>query len=348
MKFGLILLAAGAGFALMADEVHLQDGSVLKGKISAVSDKTIELGTSYAGELKLDRTQVVSFSTDEPVYVRLDSGTVVPGVVLPGKDGDLLIKGSDAEVSTTMASVKEGWLNPELDPQVLAREKAAEEMRRKWRLKVAANVSGKSGNTDEKTIGLDASAVLKGKEDELRLYVSVDRKEKGGTRTSDERKTGIRYTSYFHDPLGWYIRQELENDPVENIQLRSVSAGGLSYRFFNKEHFTLSANAGLSYRSETYKDNSPSTQNTGLDAGIRHFYRFRNRFELHNALNYLPSVENLSSYLITQKSWLDFPLGNSRVWKVRLGLKHDYSSQPEGGRESLDTTWYSSLVGDWK
>jgi hypothetical protein len=340
VKVRLVLLAAGAGLALMADEVCLQDGSILKGKIGSISAETVVLDTRYAGELKLDRAQVVSFSTDEPVYVRLESGTVIPGIVQPGEGDALFIKGADAEITTAMASVKESWLTPDQDPEAAA-------TRRKWSFQVAANASGKSGNTDEKVLGGNASAVLKSRADELELYTSVDHKQKGGTKTSDESKAGMRYTSYFHEPWGWYVRQELENDPVENIQLRSVSAGGLSYRFINQEHSALSANAGLSYRQETYKDNSTASQNTGLDLGVQHFYRLGNRLEIHNDLKYLPSIEDFSSYLITQKSYLDFPLVDSRVWKVRLGLKHDYNSQPEGGRKSLDTTWYSSLVAGW-
>jgi hypothetical protein len=158
----------------------------------------------------------------------------------------------------------------------------------------------------------------------------------------------MRYTSYFNDPWGWYVRQELENDSIENIQLRSVSAVGLSYRFFDLEHKKLSANAGLSYRSETYKDNSPAAQNMGLDLGIQHVYRFKNRFEIHNDLTYIPSIEDFASYLITQESYLDFPLGDSKVWKIRLGLSNDYNSMSEGGRKKLDTTYFSSLVAGWK
>jgi hypothetical protein len=348
MKFRLMLWLVIATSALLADEVQLQDGSVLKGKIGAVSSQTIELDTSYAGLLTLDRTQVVSFLTDAPVYVRLNSGMVVPGVVQAGAEDGLIIRSADADVSTAMASVKESWLIPEQDPEVLAREKAIAEMQRKWSFQVAANVSGKSGNTDEKTMGLDATAELKSQEDELGFYVLVDRKEKGGTKTSDERKAGMRYTSYFNDPWGWYVRQEFENDSIENIQLRSVSGTGLSYRLFDLERKKLSANAGLSYRNETYKDNSIATHNAGLDFGIQQGYRFKNRFEIHNNLTYLPSIEDFTSYLIMQKSYLDFPLGDSKVWKIRLGLSNDCNSQPEGGRKSLDTTYYSSLVAGWK
>jgi hypothetical protein len=42
---------------------------------------------------------------------------------------------------------------------------------------------------------------------------------------------------------------------------------------------------------------------------------------------------------------MDMPIGNSN-WKLRLGIKNDYKSQPAEGREELDTTYYSRLMLD--
>lgn len=348
MKKLLFVLVLGYAAVLTADEVKLQDGSVLKGQILSVSEKSVELKTPYAGLLTLDRTQVVSFSTGNPVYVRLNSGTVTSGPVLTDEAGAMIVKSPEGDIPAGTGLIKESWLTADQDPEILAREKAIAELQRKWAYQAAANVSGKSGNTDEKSMGFAVFTVLAGKEDELKFYGSYDRKESDGNKTTDERKAGMRYTSYFNDPWGWYVRQELEKDEFENIQLRSVTAAGLSYRFFALDYKKLSANAGLSYRSETYQDGSPNNENVGLDLGLQHFYRMGNRFEINNELTYVPSVEDVANYLATQNSAADFPLGDSKCWKIRIGLRNDYNSQPGGGRKSLDTTYYSSLVADWK
>lgn len=339
-----ILLATG----LFADEVLVQDGTVLKGKISSISDTAITIETGFAGTLSVDRAQVTGFSTDEQVFVRLASGAVMPGTVASSEEGAVKISGVDGVLSAPLTSVRQGWIEPDQDPEILAREAAAAELERKWHYQVNANVSGKSGNTDEGSIGAGFTAILEGKEDELKFYGSYDRQETDGQTTSDERKAGMRYTSYFYDPLGWYARQELESDAFENISLRSVTAAGLSYRFVNEDHYKLSGNAGLSYRYESYKDGTESTGSVGLDIGVQHFYRWKNRFEINNELTYVPSIEDFASYLLTQNSWVDLPLGDSRLWKIRIGLKNDYNSQPAGGREKTDTTYYSSLVVDWE
>lgn len=340
--FSFVLVAS-----VFADEVRLEDGTLLKGAIKSVGVDHLELETSFAGTVSLDRTKVTGFSTDEPLFVRLLSGAVMPGKVTSSEQGYVKITGVDGTLDAPLTSVQQGWIQPENDPEILAREQAVKDLQRTWKYQVAANVSGKSGNTDEKSMGGDFSATLAGKNDELKFYASYSRQESNGEKTTDERKAGMRYTSYFNDPWGWYVRQELEGDEFENIKLRSVTAGGISRRFVDKDHYKLSANAGTSYRYETYKDGSPDNDSIGLDFGLQHFYRWENRFEINNELSYIPSLEDFANYLITQNSWLDFPLGDSKLWKVRVGLRNDYNSRPGGSKKKQDTTYYSSLVAEW-
>jgi len=348
MKKGLFVVCLSLATGLFADEVLIQDGTVLKGKISSITDAVIEIETGFAGPLQVDRAQVTGFSTDEQVFVRLTSGAVMPGTISALNQGEVEISGVDGVLSASLASVRQGWLEPGQDPEILAREQAVAEMQRKWKSQVVGNINGKSGNTDERGMGVTASATLASKEDALKFYGSYDNQETDGEKTVDERKAGMRYTSYFNDPWGWYVRQEFESDDFENIKLRSVTAGGLSCRFADEDHYKLSGNAGLSYRYETYKDGTPDNDSVGLDIGLQHFYRLQNRFEISNELTYVPSVEDFANYLLTQNSWIDFPLGDSKLWKIRVGLRNDYNSMPEGDRKEVDTTYYSSLVVDWE
>lgn len=333
---------------LFADKILIQDGTVLNGTIASISEETITVETGFAGTLEVDRAQMTGFSTDNPMFVRLASGAVMPGTVAAANEGSVKISGVDGVLSAPLTSVRQGWVNAGQDPEILAKEQELASMKRKWKYQAAGTINGKSGNTDEKSFGADFSATLASKNDELKFYGYYDREETEGTKTVDERKVGTRYTSYFNDPWGWYVRQELEKDEFENIRLRSVTAGGLSYRFANEDHYKLSGNAGLSYRYETYEDGTDDTDSVGLDVGIQHFYRLSNHFEMNNEVTWVPSIEDFASYLLKQNSWIDFPLGDSKLWKIRVGLKNDYNSQPEGGRKKTDTTYYSSLVVDWE
>lgn len=322
MFIGWVVCAA----FVCADQIQLQDGSILKGEISSLNDTVLELKTSFAGAIKIDRALVADFSTEEPVFVRLTDGTVASKTTAP------------------VAEVKHAWIDPDDDPEVLAQEA----LKRSWIYQAALNANGSSGNTEKSNVGVDISAIMSGPDDELRLYMLYSGGETEGVKTSDEIKGGVRYANYLNgSPWGLYVREELEKDEFENIKLRSVSAGGLSIRFANKDHFKLSGNAGISYRSERYEDGSPDLDEIGLDFGIQHFYLWANHLKMNNEISYVPSLAEPANYLISQNSSLDFPVPGSDLFKVRLGLRNDYNSQPAVGREKLDTTYYTSLVADW-
>lgn len=280
----LVLCLVSLTTIIFADEIQILDGTVLKGKIHSITETEIKIETGFAGILQIDRTQVSGFSTDESVFVRLVSGAVMPGTVSASEQGAVEIAGVDGTLRAPLSAVRQSWIEPDQDPEILAREQVIADSQRKWTRQVAANVSGKSGNTDEKSMGMTFSAILASKEDELKFYASYDRQETGGNKSVDERKAGVRYTAYFNDPWGWYVRQEFERDEFENIKLRSVTAGGISYRFADEDHYKMSANSGLSYRYESYQDGTPAVGSLGLDVGLQHFYRFKNRVEINNEL----------------------------------------------------------------
>jgi hypothetical protein len=342
----LICFATIAG-TLFADEIRLQDGGVFNGTIHSITESHIEIETTFAGTLKVDRDQISGFSVDNPVFVRLEDGTVCSGTISNPKAGEVEVVDAGNTVQTPLASVRQGWLEPENDPELIARQRAEEESIRHWKYRTVANFSGRSGNSDERRVGTGVTANLQGKQDELRINGSYDSRESGGRKSSDQRKLGVRYTSYFSDPWGWYVKQEFEDDQFKNIELRSMSSIGFSYRRLDKRKKKLELNAGLNYRHETYVDQTPESSNIGLDLGLDHFFGIERRFEIHNELSVVPSVEDLTNYLISHDSYVDMPFNNSSRWKLRLGLENEYNSQPTGDRASIDSRYYSSFVAEW-
>lgn len=309
---------------LFADEIRSQSGSLITGTIRAVTESQIVIETDFAGTLRVDRNQVAGFSSDDPVFAPLAA-----------EKPELA-----AEPAVEAVESKKTEPSPEQEP-------VPAKPLRNWKYQMVTQLSGKSGNSEEKAMGLDLSAVLACKKDELKLYGSYNLKESNGQKSSDERQIGGRYTSYFTDPWGWYARQEFEVDQIKNIQLRSISAVGFSYRKVEDQVKRLGFNAGLSYRHEVYVEDSPDSSNVGLDLGLENFFGGNRRFEVHNEFTLVPSVEDISSYLFTQNSYMDVPLTDSKRWKIRLGLRNDVNSQPTANRKRLDSSYYSSLVANW-
>src|SRR6185369_2201003 len=111
-------------------------GAHLVGKILSMDGVEITLDTDYAGKLTIKQKEVVTFSTDAPVAIRLASGTRFDGRVTGGPNGAIQIVGADGTISTTMDKVAATWGAGKVDPL----------LDRHWTYEAGVDIAGKSGN----------------------------------------------------------------------------------------------------------------------------------------------------------------------------------------------------------
>jgi putative salt-induced outer membrane protein YdiY len=328
------------------DHVETLDGGMLTGTIKSISETSITLVTSYAGELVLKREQIKGFNTESPVFVRLKSGTTLAGQVSHNGNGELVITGEDATMTTNTVAIEESWLPDHNDPQIVRAEKQRDALKRKWSYDAGVDIAGKKGNSDEFSASVNLGATLKSKEDTLKFYASVEKASKNGTDTSDEMIFGSEYTAYFTDPWGWYVRGEIERDDFENLDLRTLVGGGLNYRVFNDDTHSLELRSGVGYRYESF-NNGLNESSPTLDFGLDHHWQFASWADMTNKLTYAPAFDDFGDYLITHDSGINIPIGFSQYWNLRLGLRNDYKSLPTGNRKHLDSSYYSRLQLKW-
>jgi putative salt-induced outer membrane protein YdiY len=213
---------------------------------------------------------------------------------------------------------------------------------------VGINIAGRDGNTDKFDTGLTGLASLTGPKDRLDFYGSYFYAQSNNVRTDDNVKIGMRYTNYLSEKIGWFVRSEGERDTFANIQFRSTSAFGLSYRWIKEPKMELESTLGLSYRYEDYTTNTPSEGFPGLDIGARFIWEFSTWGKLSSIISYLPSIDDFGDFILKQDTAVEVPLANSERWKLRFGLTNEYNSAPNQGREKLDSLYYLRLVLSWK
>jgi len=256
-------------------------------------------------------------------------------------------------MKASVGEVVAAWREGDSDPVVMAREEELKGQIRKWNYEVGVDISSSDGNTEKFSSGISAKATLEGPNDELVLYGQYKYTKANGIRSEDEQKAGMRYTNYFTEKLGWFVRSELERDKFEQIEFRSTNAVGLSYRWLKEENMNLETSAGVSYRYEDYfgtlaNPNPASESYPGLDFGLDYYWKFAKWGELNTQLSFVPSVEDFADYLVEHISAVDIPLAQSDKWKLRIGLSNQYNSNPDAGREELDTSYFIRLLMNWK
>ena len=66
------------------------------------------------------------------------------------------------------------------------------------------------------------------------------------------------------------------------------------------------------------------------------------------ATTWYPTFEELRDYRIVADNAFIIPLGDSDVWKLKIGARYDYNSLPVSGNESLDSLYYANILVDLK
>jgi hypothetical protein len=84
----------------------------------------------------------------------------------------------------------------------------------------------------------------------------------------------------------------------------------------------------------------------GLDLGLNHEWELENS-RIVNRIAFVPTFEDLGVFRLTHESFYEVPLA-SPVWKLRLGISHDFNSEPGIGVDKLDTSYFTRLVLTWK
>lgn len=326
--------------ATLADRVRTVDGAELTGTITLIDKGVIHLETSYAGTLKIKQDQVASFESEAPRVVRLASGTVMAGPISSDGQGKIRIQSEDGVLETDTNKVTTAWSPGSEDPEVVRN-------RREWRYQASVDLSGRDGNTDRFALGSNLRAELKGPDDTLALFFAYEQAEENDNKTEDRIAGGGSYESFFSQILGWYIRTELEADRIDNVGLRSTSAGGLSYRLINKEHQSLVARSGLGYRYTSFTDNTEDESSATLDFGLAHSYRYNEIFRMQNELTYVPAINDFGNYRVVHDSGIEVPVGSSENWKMRFGIRNEYLSETSAA-EKLDTSYYTRMIYSWE
>lgn len=342
------VLGALIGTAAGAATLTLVDGSRLEGELDKIHNGIFYFKTSFAGVLEIPGAQVQSLSSEETVSIRTESGEVFQGVVRPVDGGKVAVDSTAGTVQTGLGNVVSAWKPGQKDPLVADREAELEGMLRKWSYTAGVDISGSAGNSENFGSSIQAEAKLEGPSDRLVMYGSYKYKETDSLRSEDEQKGGIRYTNFFTEKLGWFVREELERDSFEGIDFRSTTAGGLSYRFIKEERLSVEGSAGLSYRYESYSD--PLVEDDGfpgLDFGLDIAWQFADWGKLVTSLKYIPSIDDFGDYLVEHESGIDIPLGASDFWVMRFGLTNHYNSNPGPSRDKLDTTYFTRLILTW-
>jgi hypothetical protein len=339
---GIIALLVAATAA--ADRIELNDGSVINGKLKSAEGGLFKFETAFAGTIVIAQEQIRTFETQTPIHVGLRAGTQVLGTVASERNGVALVA-RDGRITTAPSEIAAIWQPGEDSPDVRIAKELAAKAARTWAYEAAVSINGRTGVSEKFNAAAAFKATLASDSDKLMFTLAAEKADDNGVETANRQAAAVEYSSFSTAGNGWYARTMLEKDKIKLLDLRSTTAFGFARRLIKTEVQELEGRVGVNYLYESYSTGL-DFESPGLDLGLQHVYQFANS-RMSNLVTFTPAFEDFANYRAHHESAWEMPITAS-LWKLRIGVANDYTSQPPPGVEKLDTTYFTSLILNWK
>ena len=329
-----------------ADSLETSDGSIIRGEIMGMLDGNLTIQTAFAGKIKIPYTRIASIKSEREISIRLDDNRTFDGSIEKADDNLLTISGSDQ--SFEFSEIKHLWDADSTDPLILDAQKNSLAMLMKWKHAIGFDLTGASGNTDSFGLGIRLDSSYENKMRGYDFYLSYLNSTKRNVTIVDETTFGVDYESRFFEELAWYAKTDLENDRLEEVDLRATAALGLKYSWIEAQNYKTSIRGGAAFRFEELgSDSVKNLSEPALDFGLEHAQQLKKFLFLESDLSYIPNIDDFSDFLLRKDTALVLPLDKKEDWKIRSGLAGTYNSTPVPGKEEMDLKYYLRLVYDF-
>ena len=378
----LFLIISGAlSTASFADEVVLNDGSILKGSIKQIANNQLVMDTAFADEVTIDFSKVSELSTDQKYMIQLDSSDRLVGQIVRNDNGQhQLTQTAFGDVPLDPAKIESLWATDTAKPQVAELEQQYEQklteaetakqqeieqmqaayesqlqqvrteneaLKDPWSGNLAIGVQGASGNTDRFAATGRGELYRETEAERMAMYLEINYAKEDDEQTENEKLAGIALERDISENYFARGSADFEIDDFEELDLRAITTASLGRFFIREENLIFKGFAGLGYRFESYSDGTTEKDPTGV-LGYDVDYKMNSRLSLFHDLTYYPSFSSPGkNYLLVTNFGGEMPITNDEAWKLRAALRSQYNSQPALGAEKTDTSYRLNLVYDW-
>ncbi len=257
LEFVALIMFLGLATTVFADQITLKNGDRLTGTVVKSDGKTLVLHTEFAGDVTLQFAAITQITTEKELHVStLDKKTVVGPVT--SSDGKL-------EVATKTG----GTVEVPVGSVVLIRNDAEQAAYDKslhpglthgWNGGADVGFSLARGNSETENLALAVNAAHPTLNDKIILHVSsiyTSNQLATPSTVANLIQAGIRYDRNIGPRMFGFGAADFMSNALQDLDLRSVYAGGLGYHAIKSAGTTLDFLAGVNYTHETYSNGPP-------------------------------------------------------------------------------------------
>jgi putative salt-induced outer membrane protein YdiY len=339
-KLLLIALAALAALPLLADEIHLKNGDIVRGTVVKKEGGKLTVKTELLGTVTLDWDQVTDIRSTAPLHVVLPGGQRADGPI--ATQGGRLVIGQTgapmADISAIRDDASQAAYERYLKPGIFDL----------WTVSGSINFAGTKGNASTSTFTTPISFARASNTSTTTAYFNSIKSSAtingAKAKTAQAIRGGWAYSRNIKGKFFANAFNDWEYDRFQSLDLRVVLGGGLGYHAWKSERGFLDLVAGIAWNREKF-DPSPAAAFTRSSAeffwGNNLGYKLNSRTNLTQSYRMFNNLSNTGAYRQNFDIGASTQLTSWLTWNI--GLSDRYLSNPVPGRKKNDFLYTTGL-----
>ncbi len=317
-----------------ADTVVMKNGDHLTGTVVKSDGKQLTLKTDYAGDVNLQWAAVKELTTDKPLFVVTPDKKTVSGKVTT-ENGELVLTPSNAPaLHVPLANVT--VLRDEAE-QAAWEHSQHPGLLENWAGGASVGLGLARGNSDTTNLSVAFNAARTTLNDKLAAYFASIYASSGVNGvsgvTANDIRGGARYDRNIVPKIFGFGSADFEYNETQDLDLRSILAGGLGYHALKSDSTTLDLLAGGDYTRENYS--TGTLRNIGgITVGETFFHKLGKTTTVNEQLFLYPDLTDTGNYRIAFDVGVSTKINKWLGWQTTASDR--YLSNPIPGTKSND------------
>lgn len=316
-----------------ADEILLNNGDRITGKIMTMEEGKLTVETSYAGKIIVQWSAVANLKTDEALKVVLSDKTSLQGITEDSEEGKMKLKLGKIVETVSFDLGEVASLNPELKPAV------------KLKGHVNVGLNATSGNSNTESQHADGEFAARTEQNRYTFGAELNRVEDDGEKTVDNSMGYLKYDHFLSPQWFLYSNALFEKDTFKDLNMRTGIGIGAGRQFIESPLMNLFLESGLTYINEDFDqgdDDSYSSGRWSLSFDKYFLDKIVQFFHFHEGL---VGLEDTDKLIIRTRTGLRLPFYNS--FNFTAQYNYDWEKTPSPGREKSDKMYIFTLGYQW-
>lgn len=362
-----ILMSLILAVSLQADQINLDNGDQLSGKLTAIKGNKIVFITHYSTDpVAVSASKIQDIVVDGKCTLQMTNGDRISGHISALRDGELVLineyqdkltlplhkiqavnTGQKNVSGKNEKAVASGHLYPknkstekEQEGAEIAADDTDEVVEGKktpessWEGSISAGGNRQRGNTERTSANIEVNVERLTELDEISLLFRYNYAEENSALTTRDIYGEIGYNYNLSERWYWTLNSSLLSDDFRDLDLRTTVGLGLGYRWLKSQRFSLSSEAGLTYISRNYEKSPDETDLAGrISVDVEG--QITDTLSVFEKLTLYPSLEG-GGHIVHNEMGLKSRITDA--WHFKISHVTDYNSEPPENIEDTDTT----------